>query len=389
MKNQLFNFNLLGTDPGGARLGKIVTPHGEIQTPIFMPVGTAAAMKAMTMVQLKETGAQIVLSNAYHLNNQPGSEMVAKFGGLHEFMAWDGPILTDSGGFQVFSLPGRVVDDNGVTFRYTKNSQSVVLTPEVSMEIQNNLGADIIMAFDECVEYPTTYNYAKEALRRTLDWAERCKIYHQREDQALFGISQGALFEDLRREGIKALIDLDFPGYALGGLSVGEGIENMKKVLDFSTPYLPDNKPRYVMGIGLPEDILEAVERGIDMMDCVIPTKYARSGALFTNVGKLRITNREFKNDRFPIDTNCDCYACKNFSRAYVHHLFAANEILGATLTSIHNVSFFLSLTTRIREAIKNKQFQKFKTEFLELYQRKEKKKKTGKNKKQGSPKRK
>jgi queuine tRNA-ribosyltransferase len=382
MSAKSFQFQLLGADSCGARLGKITTPHGNIETPIFMPVGTAAAMKAMTMEQLKSTGAQIVLSNAYHLNIQPGSDLVAKYGGLHKFMAWDGPILTDSGGFQVFSLPGRKVDDHGVTFRHTKNSKPVKLTPEISIHVQNELGADIIMAFDECVEYPTTYRYAKDALVRTLQWAARCKKAHKKTDQALFGISQGALFDDLRAEGIKELIDLDFPGYALGGLSVGEGIENMKKVLDFSAPLLPESKPRYVMGIGLPEDILEAVERGVDMMDCVIPTKYARSGALFTSVGKIRITNREFRNDKFPVDTSCDCYTCKNFTRAYLNHLFTANEILGATLTSIHNVQFFLNLTKKIRKSIKNNRFLSFKKEFLELYHRKDKKKSKGKSRK-------
>ncbi|MBU2512173.1 tRNA guanosine(34) transglycosylase Tgt [bacterium] len=375
MNKDRFSFELLGQDTSGARLGKFYTPHGEVDTPIFMPVGTAAAMKAMTMEQLKATGAQIMLSNAYHLNIQPGSAMIEKFGGLHSFMGWNGPILTDSGGFQVFSLPGRKVDDQGVSFRHEKNSNLIRLTPEDSIRIQNELGADIIMAFDECVEYPTTYEYAKQSLDRTLNWAKRCKDAHKKKEQALFGISQGAVFKDLRKEGIQALTDLDFPGYALGGLSVGEGIDNMKKVLDFSTPWLPDNKPRYVMGIGLPDDILEAVERGVDMMDCVIPTKYARSGTLFTNWGKIRISNREFKTDKFPVDTSCDCYTCTNFTRAYIHHLFAANEILGATLTSIHNVQFFLNLTKQIRTAIKNRCFLKYKAEFLELYHRKDKKK--------------
>ncbi len=365
----------MNTDPCGARLGKITTGHGKIETPIFMPVGTAAAMKAMTMDQLKAAKAQIVLSNAYHLNMQPGPDLVEKLGGLHGFMGWSGPILTDSGGFQVFSLPGRTVDENGVTFRYTKKSSQIVLTPEKSIQIQNSLGADIIMAFDECVEHPTTHEYAKAALERTLRWARRCMEYHKNPNQALFGISQGALFKDLRQEGIKALIDMDLPGYALGGLSVGEGIENMKKVLDFSAPCLPDDKPRYVMGIGLPEDILEAVERGIDMMDCVIPTKYARSGTLFTHWGKIRISNREFRNDKFPVDTNCDCYTCSNFSRAYLHHLFSANEILGATLTSIHNVRFFLGLMEKIRKSIRENRFLKFKDEFLQLYHRRNKKK--------------
>lgn len=378
--NSKFPFELISEDPSGARLGKLTTPHGEIQTPIFMPVGTAAAMKAMTMEQLKQTGAQIMLSNAYHLNIQPGSEMVAKFGGLHKFMGWDGPILTDSGGFQVFSLKGRQVDDDGVTFRFQKHGKLVRLTPEKSMEVQNRLGADIIMAFDECVEYPTTYEYAKSSLKRTHQWLEKCIEAHGRDDQALFGISQGALFEDLRRESCRYLSDLDLPGYAVGGLSVGEGLDNMKKVLDFTTPLLPQNKPRYVMGIGVPEDILESVERGVDMMDCVIPTKYARSATLFTNFGKIRLTNKEFKNDKFPIDVNCNCYACRNYTRAYIHHLFVSNEILGATLASIHNVTFYLDLMKRIREAIAEKSYGKFKKDFLELYHRRDKKKQVKKS---------
>ena len=375
MNKNPFSFELLNTDPCGARLGIMQTGHGRIETPIFMPVGTAAAMKAMTMEQLEETGAQIMLSNAYHLNIQPGTDLIEKLGGLHRFMNWQKPVLTDSGGFQVFSLPGRKVSDEGVTFQYRKNSQKIILTPEESIRIQNSLGADIIMAFDECVEYPTTHEYAKRALQRTLQWAERCQKSHSNPNQALFGISQGALYEDLRKEGIKALVEMNFPGYALGGLSVGEGIENMKKVLDYTSPVLPANKPRYVMGIGLPEDILEAVERGIDMMDCIIPTKYARSGTLFTHWGKIRITNREFRNDKFPVDTNCDCYTCRRFSRAYLQHLFMANEILGAILTSIHNVRFFLKLMEQIRQSIKENRFLKFKSEFLELYLRREMKK--------------
>lgn len=376
MKSERFVFSLLTRDPSGARRGRFSTPHGSVDTPIFMPVGTAAAMKAMTMAQLKEAGAQIMLSNTYHLNNQPGADLVEKMGGLHEFMGWDGPVLTDSGGFQVFSLPGKNVDDDGVTFRYQKHKEAVRLTPERSIQLQNQLGADIIMAFDECVEYPATYEFARDSLKRTLAWAARCKKAHQRTDQALFGISQGALFEDLRRDGVRALVDIGFPGYALGGLSVGEGIENMKRVLDFTTPWLPEDKPRYVMGIGLPEDIFSAVERGIDMMDCIIPTKYARSATLFTNVGKLRISNREFRTDRFPADTNCGCYTCRHFSRAYLNHLFTGNEILGSILASIHNVHFYLDLMQRIRDAIEQGRFAAFRDEFLERYTRREKKQK-------------
>jgi queuine tRNA-ribosyltransferase len=370
--SQKFSFSLLKTDRSGARRGVIETAHGSIQTPIFMPVGTAAAMKAMTIEQLKTTHAQIILSNAYHLNHQPGSELVEKFGGLHQFMGWDGPMLTDSGGYQVFSLPGKKVDDDGVTFNYSKGGKTSRLTPEISIEIQNRLGADIIMAFDECVEYPATYEHTKQSLQTTLKWAARCKKAHQRKDQALFGISQGSLYKELRLEGLKTLVDLDLPGYAIGGLSVGEGLENMMKTLDFTTPAMPQLKPRYLMGIGTPEDILEAVERGIDMMDCVIPTKYARSATLFTNVGKLRLTNREFKKDKLPLDTSCQCYSCRNYPRAYIHHLFISNEILGAILASIHNVHFYLEMMSRIRQAIEREQFSDFKNDFLNLYKRKE-----------------
>jgi len=341
-----------------------------------MPVGTAAAMKALTVQQLKDTKTQIVLSNAYHLNNQPGADMVEKFGGLHKFMGWDGPMLTDSGGYQVFSLPGKVIDDDGVTFKYAKGGKSTRLSPEISIDIQNRLGADIIMAFDECVEFPATYEYTKRSLKVTSEWARRCKAAHKREDQALFGISQGGLYKDLREEGLKPLIDLDLPGYAVGGLSVGEGLDNMKMALDFTTHMMPVNKPRYLMGIGTPEDILEAVERGIDMMDCVMPTKYARSATLFTNVGKLRLTNREFRNDKFQLDTGCSCYTCENFTRAYLHHLYTSNEILGAILGSIHNVSFYIELMTRSRKAIEEKRFSSFKQDFLALYNRKVKSKK-------------
>ncbi|MFH2132601.1 MAG: tRNA guanosine(34) transglycosylase Tgt [bacterium] len=383
MNPETFSFTLLGKDPSGARRGRFSTPHGVVETPIFMPVGTAAAMKAMTMEQLKATGAQIMLSNTYHLQNQPGADLVEKMGGLHRFMGWDGPVLTDSGGFQVFSLPGKIVDDDGVTFQYQKNNEPFRLTPEISIQIQNQLGADIIMAFDECVEYPATYDYTKKSLKRTLDWAARCKKAHRKEGQALFGISQGALFEDLRKESILALVDIGFPGYAMGGLSVGEGIDNMKRVLEFTTPWIPEDKPRYVMGIGLPEDMFAAVERGVDMMDCIIPTKYARSATLFTNVGKLRVSNREFRSDKFPVDTNCQCYTCRTFSRAYLNHLFTANEILGSILTSIHNVHFYLDLMRRIRKAIEEKRFIAFRDEFLDLYTRRDKRQKGRRRKSQ------
>jgi len=372
-QQEKFSFNLINNDHGGARLGVVHTPHGKIETPVFMPVGTAAAMKAITPEQVERAGASIILSNAYHLAIQPGSELIQKLGGLHKFMGWNKPILTDSGGYQVFSLPGKKVDEDGVTFKVTKNGAVTRLTPEKSMQIQNELGADIIMAFDECVEYPSTHSYAQESLARTLKWARRSIDSHQNSSQALFAISQGALFKDLRVQGIKELIDMDFPGYAIGGLSVGEGLDNMNRILEICTPILPENKPRYLMGIGLPEDILGAVERGIDMMDCVIPTKFARSATLFTNFGKIRVSNKQYKKDKYPVDVNCDCYTCSNFSRAYLHHLFASNEILGAMLTSIHNVRFYLHFMERIRHSIKLNRFDSFKKNFLDRYNKNEK----------------
>ncbi|MDH5560109.1 MAG: tRNA guanosine(34) transglycosylase Tgt [Deltaproteobacteria bacterium] len=370
-----FSFTLLTDSKHGPRAGVIQTKRGEINTPAFMPVGTAAAMKAMTVSQLKETGAQIILSNAYHLHNSPGEELIEKLGGLHRFMGWDGPMLTDSGGYQVFSLPLKKVEKEGVTFQYSKKGQKVKFTPEKSIAIQNRLGSDIIMAFDECLEHSASFEQARESLERTTHWAKRCKASHHNPDQALFGICQGAMYKELRIKSIHQLIEIGFPGYAIGGLSVGEGIENMKKVLDYTCPEMPIDKPRYVMGIGLPEDIFEAVERGIDMMDCVIPTKYARSGVLFTTRGRFRITQHQYKKDKFPVDLSCGCYCCSNFSRAYLNHLFTCNEVLSATLTSIHNTTFYIQLMTNMRNAIIKGEFPKFKKDFFELYFKQQKKK--------------
>jgi queuine tRNA-ribosyltransferase len=368
MKKENFGFSITKSDNSGARSGKLTVNEHLVETPVFMPVGTAAAMKAMTTLQLKETGSTIILCNAYHLHHQPGETLIEKLGGLKEFMQWEKPILTDSGGYQVFSLAKKQVDDDGVTFSFKKGGQLLRFTPEKAIEIQEKLGANIIMAFDECVEYPASRDYIKKSLKRTMKWAKRCKEAHKKEGQYLFAISQGGLYKDLRLDGMQQLIDIDFPGYAIGGLSVGEGIENMKKVLDFLMPKMPQDKPRYLMGIGLPEDIIAAVERGVDMMDCVIPTKFARSATLFTNWGKIRLTNKAFRKDKYPIDTSCNCYTCSNFTRAYIHHLFAANEILASTLTSIHNVHFYQSLMERIRNAIKKNQFSSFKKEFLSNY---------------------
>jgi len=364
-----FQFDLLCTDPGtAARRGRLTTPHGIIETPIFMPVGTHAAMKAMTPAQVAETGAQIILSNTYHLHLKPGEGLVQKAGGLHRFMNWEKPILTDSGGFQVFSLPKKKITDAGVFFRHEVTGEEIFLGPREATTIQNALGADIIMAFDECIPYPSSHDYAAKSIKKTLRWAEECQKSHARSDQALFGIVQGSVYEDLRRECARELTHLDFPGYAIGGVSVGEGLELLKKVVDYTAPFLPVDKPRYLMGVGLPEDILESIERGMDMFDCVIPTRYARSATLFTSRGRIRLTHRRYRRDFFPVDAACDCYCCRNFTRAYLHHLYNANEILSAILAAIHNVRFYLTMVEGARRAIEAGDFRGYKEEFLGRY---------------------
>ena len=378
----MFDFELLKKDPGtAARRGRLQTPHGTIETPIFMPVGTHGALKAMTPAQVEDTGAQIILSNTYHLHLKPGESLVKKAGGLHQFMNWKKPILTDSGGFQVFSLPKKRIGEEGVHFRHELTGDEIFLGPKEAMQIQNDLGADIIMAFDECIPYPATQEYSAKSIKKTLRWAENCLKHHNRQDQALFGIVQGSVYPDLRKECAEQLTRMNFPGYAVGGVSVGEGLELLKKVVDYTAPFLPENKPRYLMGVGLPEDILESIERGMDMFDCVIPTRYARSASVFTSRGKLRLTNREYRRDFFPVDPACDCYCCKNFSRAYLHHLFNANEILSATLSAIHNVHFYLNMVTDARKAIEDGEFSAFKNEFLGNYGTAGSKKNSGKKK--------
>ena len=368
-------FTLIRTDKKtAARRGALETPHGTIQTPIFMPVGTHAAMKAMTPVQVRETGAQIILCNTYHLHLRPGEALVEKAGGLHRFMAWDGPILTDSGGFQVFSLPNKRITDDGVFFRHEITGEEIFLDPAKAMAIQETLGADIIMAFDECIPYPCDKRYAALSTKKTLRWAEQCKKAHSRKDQALFAIVQGSVYKDLRVMCAEELVKMDFPGYAIGGVSVGEGLELLKTVVDFTAPHLPADKPRYLMGVGLPEDILESIERGMDMFDCVIPTRYARSATLFTNRGRIRLTSRKYRRDFYPVEPNCGCYTCANFSRAYLHHLFVSNEVLSAILASIHNVHFYLNMMAEIRKAIEEDRFSEYKRTFLETYSQGEKK---------------
>lgn len=367
----MFRFELLKeSDECKARLGKIYTNHGVIETPIFMPVGTKATVKAMTPEELKELDAQIILSNTYHLFLRPGDKLIKEAGGLHKFMNWNRPILTDSGGFQVFSLGKlRKIKEEGVDFRSHIDGSKQFISPEKAMEIQNNLGSDIMMAFDECVPYPASYEYTKKSMERTTRWAKRCKDAHKNPDnQALFGIVQGGMYEDLRRESVKQITELDFPGYAVGGLSVGEPRDLMCEVMDYTVDLLPKDKPRYLMGVGTPDYLFEAVERGIDMADCVLPTRMARHGAFLTSKGQLTIKNAKYKNDFSPIDEKCNCYTCRNFSRAYIRHLFNEKEILGARLASIHNLFFLINLMKSIRISIRENNFMEFKKEFYENY---------------------
>jgi queuine tRNA-ribosyltransferase len=353
-----------------ARLGKITTPHGEIETPIFMPVGTRGTVKAMTPEEVKILGAQIILANTYHLYLKPGHELISEAGGLHKFMNWDYPILTDSGGFQVFSLSDlRKISEEGVEFRSHIDGSKHFIGPEKSMEIQNALGSDIMMCFDECTPYPSSYEYSKQSMEMTTRWAKRCKEYHKNTDkQGLFGIVQGGMFKDLREQSARDLVEMDFPGYAVGGLSVGEPKDLMCDLLEFTTPLLPKNKPRYLMGVGTPDYLFEAVIRGIDMADCVLPTRLARNGTVLTSRGKLVIRNAKYAKDFSKLDPECDCYACTNYSRAYIRHLFNVGEILGARLTTIHNLYFLIKLMENIREAIKEDRLLEYKEEFYKKY---------------------
>ncbi|WP_305731583.1 tRNA guanosine(34) transglycosylase Tgt [Trichlorobacter ammonificans] len=362
-------FTLLKKDRDcAARLGLLETGHGQIQTPIFMPVATHGAMKPLTPAQIQETGAQIILSNTYHLHLQPGEGLVKKAGGLHRFMAWDKPILTDSGGFQVFSLPKKRITDDGVFFRHENTGEEIYLDPARAIAIQQELGSDIMMAFDECIPYPCEKAYAEQSTRKTIRWLKECKKAWSSSNQALFGIVQGSVFEELRVMCAREMTKLDLPGYAIGGVSVGEGLELLKKVVGWTAPHLPEDKPRYLMGVGLPEDILESVERGMDMFDCVIPTRYARSATLFTRRGRIRVSNKNYRRDFYPVDPSCGCYTCRNFSRAYLHHLFAANEVLSAVLSAIHNVQFYLTMMAEVRQAIADNRFMAFKQAFLADY---------------------
>ena len=367
-----FHFEVLKTDPSGARLGRLTTPHGVIDTPAFMPVGTAGTVKGLTQQALGELGVQILLGNTYHLYLRPGHERIRQLGGLHRFMSWPGAILTDSGGFQVFSLAElRKVTDEGVVFRSHLDGSEHFLTPEKSIEIQQALGSDIAMVLDECIEYPADHARAAGALKRTTEWARRCREYARAHvetsttpGQSLFGIVQGGTHADLRRDSARQLVDLDFPGYAVGGLAVGEPHALSCEMAAAAAEHLPKDRPRYVMGVGLPEQLADYVGCGIDMMDCVLPTRNARNGCLFTSAGRVNIKNAVYADDPRPLDERCTCMVCKTYSRAYLRHLFQANEILASILNSHHNVAFFLDIMGKIRQAIAFGELSDFSMEF-------------------------
>jgi len=355
----------------GARAGRLHTPHGVFDTPIFMPVGTQATVKAMSPHELRDMGAGIILSNTYHLFLRPGDDLVKEAGGLHKFMNWDRGILTDSGGFQVFSLGAlRKITEDGVTFRSHIDGSKQFLSPEVATKVQMNLGADIIMAFDECVPYPADHDYARKSTERTTRWAKRCKDTLTRKDQALFGIVQGGMYKDLRTMSVRDLVELDFPGYAVGGLSVGEPKDLMYEILEHTVCQLPKDKPRYLMGVGTPDCLVEGVMHGIDMFDCVFPTRVARNGTAMTWTGRLVAKNAEYVRDFRPIDSECGCYACQNFSRAYIRHLLKTDEIFGLRLMTIHNLYFLLDFMRKMRQAIIEDRFPEFRSKFLANYQR-------------------
>jgi queuine tRNA-ribosyltransferase len=367
MSDKHFQFDLAAVE-GNARAGFFHTPHGEIKTPVFAPVGTQATVKSITPAQLADTGASLVLSNTYHLYLRPGADLVAEMGGLHEFMRWPKPMLTDSGGFQVFSLSDtRKVDEEGVTFKSHIDGSSHRFTPESSIKVQEQLGADIIMAFDECAT-PRDLDYNQRAITRTHNWLKRCVVAKSRPDQALFGIVQGGVFGELRKQSAEFVSSFDLPGIAIGGLSVGETKAEMHAMLEVLHPLLPADKPRYLMGVGSPEDLINGVLRGVDIFDCVLPTRLARHQSAFTPRGRINLMNAGFARDQAPIDTTCDCYTCQNFTRAYLRHLVVAKEMLASTLISIHNIRFLINLMNHSREAILAGTFTAYAADFLTNY---------------------
>ena len=361
----VMKFNLLKKE-GKARRATISFPRGDIQTPAFMSVGTYGAVKSVTPVELKEMGADIILGNTFHLWLRPGTEVIKKHGSLHGFNGWDKPILTDSGGFQVFSLGKmRKLTEEGVTFKSPINGSKVFLSPEISMQVQRDLGSDIVMCFDECTPYPATEKEAKDSMELSMRWAERSKDEHGNNPSALFGIIQGGMYKHLRDESLEALKKIDFDGFAIGGLSVGEPKDEMIKILDHTAHQMPENKPRYLMGVGTPKDLVEGVYRGIDMFDCVMPSRNARNGHIFTSEGIIRIRNAQYKEDTSVLDSTCDCYTCKNFTKSYLHHLDRTKEILGSRLNTIHNLHYYQKLMRDIRLAIEEERFGEFREEFL------------------------
>jgi queuine tRNA-ribosyltransferase len=367
-----YSFELLKTDPGSrARLGRITTDNGEVETPLFMPVGTQGTVKALLPETLKALGVDMILGNMYHLYLRPGHELIRDFGGLHRFMNWPGPILTDSGGYQIFSLGAlRQIREEGVTFQSHIDGSRHFISPESAVGIQETLGADIMMCLDECTPYPADRKYVKESLDLTVRWAHRCRSAFREDGRALFGILQGGVYPDLRAEAVERIVGIGFDGYALGGLSVGEPKEQMLSVVEGTAPFLPRDRARYLMGVGMPGDIIEAVFHGIDMFDCVIPTRCARNGLLFTNSGKVVIKNARYREDASPLDDSCDCYTCKNYSRAYLRHLFIAKEILAMVLNTIHNVRHYMRLMEGIRTAVRDGRFAEFRRDFHQRHAR-------------------
>ena len=362
MDNKKFYLEILHIDKKtGARYGILHTPHGDVEVPMFMPVGTLATVKTLSPEELHQMGAGVILSNTYHLSIRPGADIVEKAGGLHKFMNWNGPILTDSGGFQVFSLAeNRKITEEGVTFKNHLNGDKLFFSPETSIKIQEQLGADIIMSFDECIPWPADYKYAKASTERTLRWAKRGKDAHTRDDQALFGIVQGGDYEDLRKMCAEELVNMDFPDYSIGGTSIGEPKDKYFEMVEFAVKYLPNDKPRYIMGVGSLDYLLGGIARGVDMFDCVLPTRMARHGALMTSTGRVNIHNEKYKEDFTPLDPNCDCYCCKNYTKAYLRHLHICDETFGKRLMSIHNTRFLIKIMEGAREAIKEDRFEEY-----------------------------
>lgn len=365
-----FYLEILHVDKNcGARYGILHTPHGDVEVPMFMPVGTLATVKTLSPEEVKSIGSGVILANTYHLHLRPGEDLVAKAGGVHKFMNYDGPMLTDSGGFQVFSLAqNRKISEEGVTFKSHLNGDTIFFSPESVIGIEEKIGADIAMSFDECIPYPASYEYAKKSTERTIRWAKRGKDAHKKEDQALFGIVQGGEFEDLRKDCALKLVEMDFDGYSIGGTSIGEPKDVCFKMIDYAIKYLPENKPRYLMGVGSLDYILEGIAKGIDMMDCVLPTRIARHGTLMTHEGRVNIRKEMYKEDFTPLDKECDCYCCKNYTKAYLRHLYVSGESFGARLMSIHNLRFLISIVEGAREAIKEDRFLEYKDEILRKY---------------------